>query len=155
MWASKTGYWAAAGRGPPTRSSAAANATSEPRAVIVGILAETAGATSQARPKGATAPSEASPEESVRRQSRRSNPGRQPFLRHAPSTRPITASRRSRDAGRPAHAAGAVADAPRVAERGENDAIPPGDTPPQPAAASADDPARPPADNGTRHPPQP
>src|SRR2546422_10222261 len=59
MWASKTGYWAAAGRGPPTRSSATANETSEPRAVIVGILAESAGATSQARPKGATAPSEA------------------------------------------------------------------------------------------------
>src|SRR3989442_13272919 len=113
MGASKPGYWAAAGRGPRTRSSATANETSEPRAVIVGILAESAGATSQARPKGATAPSEA---------------GRQPFLRHAPSTRPITASRRSRDPGRPAHAARAVAGGPRGSGRGEGDAIPLRDT---------------------------
>src|SRR2546422_3436621 len=96
MWASKTGYWAATGRGPPTRSSAAATETSERR------------------------------------------------------TRPITASRRSRDAGRPAHAAGAVADAPRVAERGEDDAIPLGDTPLVRAAASADDPARRAADEERR-----
>src|SRR3989442_3380252 len=96
MWASKTGYWAATGRGPPTRSSAAANETSEPR------------------------------------------------------TRPITVRGRSRDAGRPAHAAGAVADAPRVAERGEDDAIPLGDTPLVRAAASADDPARCAADEERR-----
>src|SRR2546422_1813572 len=96
MWASKTGYWAATGRGPPTRSSAAATETSEPRA------------------------------------------------------RPITVRGRSRDAGRPAHAAGAVADAPRVAERGEDDAIPPGHTPLVRAAASADDPARRAADEERR-----
>src|SRR2546428_12852751 len=129
MCASKTGYWAATGRRPPTRSSAAISETSEPRAVIVGILAESEGAS--------TAPSEASPEESLRRQSRRSNPGRQPLLRHAPRL----ARGRSRDAGRPAHAAGTVADAPRVAERGEDDAIPLGDTPLVRAAAPADDPA--------------
>src|SRR5205807_1830526 len=48
------------------------------------------------------------------------------------------------------HAAGAVADAPRVAERGEDDAIPLGDTPLVRAAASADDPARRAADEERR-----
>src|SRR2546425_395626 len=96
MWASKTGYWARPGGGPPTRSRAAANETSEPR------------------------------------------------------TRPITVRGRSRDAGRPAHAAGAGADAPRVAERGGDDAIPLGDTPLVRAAPSADDPARRAADEGRR-----
>src|SRR2546425_576855 len=96
MWASKTGYWAATGRGPPTRSSGAATEESGPR------------------------------------------------------QRPITVRGGSRDAGGPAHAAGAVADAPRVAERGEDDAIPLGDTPLVRAAASADDPARRAADEERR-----
>src|SRR5256712_7416151 len=38
MCASKIGYWAAASRGLPTRSRTAASETSEPRAVIAGIL---------------------------------------------------------------------------------------------------------------------
>src|SRR5438128_1653478 len=38
MCASKIGYWAAASRGSPTRSRTAASETSEPRAVIAGIL---------------------------------------------------------------------------------------------------------------------
>src|SRR2546425_345484 len=96
MWASKTGYWAATGRGPPTRSSGAATEESGPR------------------------------------------------------QRPITVRGGSRDAGGPAHAAGAVADAARVAERGEDDAIPLGDAPLVRAAASADDPARRAADEERR-----
>src|SRR2546430_2290446 len=38
MWASKIGYCAAASRGPPRTSRAAASETSGPRAVIAGIL---------------------------------------------------------------------------------------------------------------------
>src|SRR5439155_10029531 len=145
-------YWAATGRGPPTRSSATANETGEPGAVIGGRLAESAGATSQGRPKGATAPPRPGERSREGANPRGIGAPAKPALepRHAPSTRPITASRRSRDAGRPAHAAGAVADAPRVAERGEDDAIPLGDTPLVRAAASADDPARRAADEERR-----
>src|SRR5438034_2370791 len=88
MCASKIGYWAAASRGSPTRSRTAASETSEPRAVIAGILSRA----------------------------------------------------RSRDPGRSAHAAGTVADAPGVAQRGEDDAMLLGDALVVSAAAPADDP---------------
>src|SRR2546422_4973649 len=87
MCASKIGYWAAASRGLPTRSRTAASETSEPRAVIAGILS-----------RG-----------------------------------------RSRDPGRSAHAAGTVADAPGVGQRGEDDAMLLGDALVVSAAAPADD----------------
>src|SRR5436309_396370 len=86
MCASKIGYWAAASRGSPTRSRTAASETSEPRAVIAGILS------------------------------------------------------RGRSRGRSAHAAGTVADAPGVAQRGEDDAMLLGDALVVSAAAPADDP---------------
>src|SRR5712691_4628129 len=87
MCASKIGYWAAASRGSPTRSRTAASETSEPRAVIGGVLSRA----------------------------------------------------RSRDPGRPAHAAGTVADAPGVAQRSEDDAMLLGDALVVSAAAPADD----------------
>src|SRR5437667_11125036 len=90
MCASKIGYWAAASRGSPTRSRTAASETSEPRAVIAGVLSRA----------------------------------------------------RSRDPGRSAHAAGTVADAPGVGQRGEDDAMLLGDALVVSAAAPADDPRR-------------